>query len=59
MPKVYIAYHVDLSGVALANYRLVASDDETAVQEARRYLENHESVEVWNGSRRVARLTQE
>jgi hypothetical protein len=51
------ASHVDLSGVARPNYRLVASD--SAVQEARRYLEKHKTIEVWNGSRRVARLTRE
>jgi hypothetical protein len=59
MPKVYIAYHIDHSGVAQAKYHLVASEDGSAVQEARKYLANHESIEVWNGSRRVAHLTRD
>jgi len=52
-----MAYHVNLHGEATANYHLVATDDESAVKEARQYLSNHESIEVWNGSRSVARLT--
>ena len=56
MPHVYIAYHVDPSGVATANYKLAATDDDAAYKEAQQYLANHESIEVWNGSRLVVRL---
>jgi hypothetical protein len=59
IPRVYVAYHVNLDGTAEANYHLVATDDESAVREARQYLAEHESIEVWNGSRSVARLTRE
>jgi len=59
MPLVYIAYHVDPSGATKANYKLAATDDQTAVQEAHRYLATHETVEVWRGSRHVARLTRQ
>ena len=59
MPRVYIAYHVDLWEGATAHYKLAATEDEPAVEEARRYLARHQSIEVWNGSRRVARLVRE
>jgi hypothetical protein len=52
----YRAYHVDLTGVALASYDLLASDDEAAKLEARQYLSLHSSIEVWEGPRWVARL---
>ena len=40
MPK-FIAYAVDLSGIALARYDLAATDAEAAELEARQYLEQH------------------
>jgi hypothetical protein len=52
----YRAYHVELSGIPLASYDLMASDDEAAKSEARHYLSFHPSIEVWEGPRRVARL---
>jgi hypothetical protein len=59
MLRVYIAYHVDEAGVTQANYRLAATDDEKAREEARRYLVAHKSIDVWNGSRQVAHLLRE
>ena len=59
MPRVYIAYYIDPSGVTKAHYNLTASNDESAVKEAQQYLDRHQSIEVWNGSRRVARLTRD
>jgi hypothetical protein len=56
IPHVYIAYHVNLDGTTEANYHLQATDDESAIKEARQYLASHESIEIWNGSRSVARL---
>jgi hypothetical protein len=56
MPK-FIAYAVDLSGVALARYDLAATDGEAAEREAEQYLEDHPTIEIWSHDhRRVARL---
>jgi hypothetical protein len=55
----YSAYHVDLYGVARASYQLQASNDATAVVEARYFLKFHPSLEVWHSARFVARLLQE
>ena len=46
MPHVYIAYHVDPTGVATANYKLAATDDNAACREAEQHLASHESIEV-------------
>jgi hypothetical protein len=56
---VYVAYDVSLDGTAEANTTTLATDDESAVKEARQYLADHETIEVWNGSRSVARLTRD
>jgi hypothetical protein len=58
-PTQYFAYHVDLSGVALASYQLRAADDEGAASEARWLLKLHPSLEVWQGARFVVRLVRE
>ncbi|MBR1235567.1 hypothetical protein JQ629_29415 [Bradyrhizobium sp. AUGA SZCCT0222] len=53
----FIAYGVDLSGVALASYDLAATDSQTAEREARQYLEEHPTIEIWSyDHRRIARL---
>ena len=53
----FIAYALDLSGVALARYDLAATDSQTSEREARRYLEDHPTIEIWSHDhRRVARL---
>ena len=52
----YVAYHVDLQGVALASYELKATEDATAVSEARHLLKLHPSLEIWYGARFVARM---
>jgi hypothetical protein len=57
--KRYIAYHVDLSGNALASYELAASEDEAAKIEARKLLKFHPSIEVWLGARHIARLSRQ
>ena len=54
--KLYIAYHVDITGVAKAAYELKATDDEQARIEAHPLLGLHPSIEVWQGPRFVARL---
>ncbi len=55
----YCAYHVDPFGTARASYELQATNDEGATAEARYFLKFHPSIEVWQGARWVARLTQE
>lgn len=56
MPK-FIAYAVDLSGVAMARYDLAATEQESAEREAVQYLDYHPVIEVWSDEhRRVARL---
>jgi hypothetical protein len=55
-PKPYVAFAVDLFGVALARYDLVATDAEAATEEARALLPEHQLIEVWHHHRRVARL---
>ena len=56
MPK-FIAFAVDSSGAAQARYDLVATEKESAEQEARQFLEKHHVIEVWSDDhRRVARI---
>ena len=55
----YYAYHVDLYGTARASYELQATNDEGATAEARYFLKFHPSIDVWQGARWIARLTQE
>jgi hypothetical protein len=57
--KNYTAFHVDIHGIAVARYDLIAQDDEAAKSEARNYLNLHPSIEVWQGPRWVARLGRE
>ena len=45
MPK-FIAYAVDLSGIALARYDLAATEAEAAKREARKYLEDYPAIEI-------------
>jgi hypothetical protein len=52
----YFAYHVDLYGTARASYELQATNDATAIEEARYFLKFHPTLEVWQGARWVARL---
>ncbi len=53
----YVAHAVDLSGVAQATYEIESDNDEEAKRSAQRFLEAHEAVELWKGTRRIARLT--
>jgi hypothetical protein len=55
----YFAYHVDLQGIAVASYELKATQDPTAVSEARHLLKLHPSLEIWRAARFVARLEAE
>lgn len=52
----YVAYAVDLSGIARAVYEIDCPTDEDAQARAEHFLEAHPAVEVWEGPRRVARL---
>jgi len=53
----FIAFAVDMSGTPEARYDLIADDAEAAAQEARQYLERHQTIEVWSDDhRRVARI---
>jgi hypothetical protein len=53
----YVTFHVDIFGVAHASYELIAADDEAAKSEARNLLPRHPSLEIWQGSRFIYRLT--
>ncbi len=55
----YIAYAVDLSGVARTAYELESADDAEAKRRAQNFLEAHPSIELWKGVRLVARLTRD
>ena len=55
----YIAYAVDLDGVARAAYEIDCQTDKDAQLRAEKFLEAHPAVEVWDGPRRVARLVRE
>lgn len=55
----YVAYSVDLSGVARALYEIDCPSDKDAQDRAEKYLEAHPVVELWDGPRRVARLVRE
>lgn len=55
----YVAYAVDLAGVARAAYELDCPTDKDAEATAKKFLEAHPTVEVWEGPRRVARLVRE
>jgi hypothetical protein len=56
MPKPYIAFAVDLSGAALAHQELVATDDQSARDEARSVLTEYDIIEVWHEHRLIGRV---
>jgi hypothetical protein len=53
----YVVHATDLSDVALATYEIEAGCDDDARRRAEIFLEAHLSIEIWDGLRRVARLT--
>ena len=53
----YRTHAVDPYGVSLADYEFECTTDEEAKSRAARYLHVHPVVEIWQGVRRVARLT--
>ncbi|WP_245286999.1 hypothetical protein [Bradyrhizobium sp. Tv2a-2] len=53
----YRTHGVDACGVSLADYEFECATDEEAEERASRYLNVHPVIEVWQGMRRVARLT--
>jgi hypothetical protein len=55
----YVAHYVNIFGASQAAYELQAKDDEAAKAEGREYLRRHPSIEVWDGSRWVARFTRD
>ena len=55
----YVAYAIDLTGVARAVYEIDCPSDEHAEERAKAFLRAHPAVEVWDGPRRVARLVRE
>jgi hypothetical protein len=55
----YIAYAVDAFGVASATYEVECIGDEDAMDIARELLEAHITIELWQGFRRVTRLTRD
>ena len=53
----FVAFAIDINGTALARYDLAATEEGTAEQEARQYLDQHPVIEVWSDDhRRVARI---
>ena len=55
----YVAYAVDLSGVARAVYEIDSPTDEAAKERAEKFLEAYPAVEVWAGPRKIVRLVRE
>lgn len=55
----YVAYAVDLNGVARAVYEIDCQTDKDAQARAEKFLDAHPAVEVWLGPRRVARMVRE
>jgi hypothetical protein len=53
----YVAYAVDAFGVAQATYVFQCAGDEDALCQARKLLEDHSTIELWQDLRRLARLT--
>jgi hypothetical protein len=53
----YRAHAVDLHGVSHADYEFECATDEEAKHRAASYLHAHPVIEVWQGVRRVVRLT--
>jgi hypothetical protein len=55
----YKAHAVDVDGVSRAVYEFESANDQEAKYRAEGYLEAHPTIEVWEGVRRVARLTRD
>lgn len=55
----YVAYAFDLSGVARAVYEIDCPTDKDAQVRVEKFLEAHPAVEIWDGPRKIARLTRE
>ncbi|WOH60266.1 MULTISPECIES: hypothetical protein [Bradyrhizobium] len=55
----YVAYVVDLSGVARAAYEIDSPTDQDAKTRAEKFLDAYPAVEVWDGPRKIARLVRE
>lgn len=55
----YVAYAVDLSGVARAVYEIDCQTEEDAQVRAEKLLQAHPAIELWDGPRRVARLVRQ
>jgi hypothetical protein len=55
----YIAYAVDVFGIANATYELQCIDDEDAENRVRKLLDAHQTIELWEGVRRIARVTRD
>ena len=55
----YIAYAVDLFGIARAVYEIDCQTDKDAEDRAEKFLDPHPVVEVWDGPRRVVRLARD
>jgi len=55
----YVAYAVDTFGVSLATYEFLCASDADAEHRARKLLEAHPTIEIWQGTRRVVRLTRD
>ena len=53
----YVAYAVDAFGVASATYEIECIGDDDATDSARELLDVHMTIELWQGFRRVKRLT--
>ncbi len=53
----YRAHAVDAYGVSLTDYEFECANDEAAISRANGYLQVHPIIEVWQGVRRVDRLT--
>lgn len=49
----YVAYAVDVTGVARAVYEIDCPSDKDAETRAEKFLEAHATVELWDGPRRV------
>jgi hypothetical protein len=57
MSAPYIAFAVDPSGTALARYDVAATDEATALKEAKEVLTGYPVIEVWDSNhRRIGRF---
>ncbi|MCP3459654.1 hypothetical protein [Bradyrhizobium sp. CCGUVB23] len=53
----YVAHATDLANVALTVYEIEAGCDDDAKRRTQTFLQAHPAIEIWDGVRRVARLT--